>query len=206
MGSINKIYTGGIAATNGYVHESSEGIILFDAPEGIAKWLTKHQIAPKALILTHQHFDHVMDAAAVKASFHCPIYAWEGYSQDLTLETLFAQHGGFSVDVPPFQVDHELNNTESLDLLGIHWTLFHIPGHSPDSVCLHDPASHLLMAGDVLFAEGVGRTDFPGGSHKRLISGIKEKLLPLPDQTQVYPGHGPDTTIGHERQSNPYLV
>jgi len=205
MGSISKIYTGGIAATNGYVYQSSEGIILFDAPEGIADWLAKNQFHPKALILTHQHFDHVMDAAAVKSRFQCPIYSWDAYSKDLTLETLFAQQAGFSVDVPPFEVDYVLKNTESLELLGVRWALFHIPGHSPDSVCMHDAASHLLMAGDVLFAEGVGRTDFPGGSHQRLISGIQEKLLPLPDQTQVYPGHGPDTTIGHERLGNPYL-
>ena len=205
MGLIRKIYTGGIAATNGYVYENNEGVILFDAPEGIAAWLIKNKITPAAIVLTHQHFDHVMDAAQVAAQYHCPIYAWEDYSQDLTLETLFAQHSGFSVDVPAFDVTHKLKKTDTLALLGVDWKLFHIPGHSPDSVCFYDSANHLLMAGDVLFAEGVGRTDFPGGSHQRLISGIKEKLLPLPDLTKVYPGHGPDTTIGHERQSNPFL-
>jgi glyoxylase-like metal-dependent hydrolase (beta-lactamase superfamily II) len=84
--------------------------------------------------------------------------------------------------------------------------LFHVPGHSPDSVCFYLPERGLLFGGDVLFLDGVGRTDFPGGSFQQLAAGIETHLWPLPDATVVYPGHGDDTTIGRERAENPFLT
>ena len=92
-----------------------------------------------------------------------------------------------------------------LEAAGVTWRLYHVPGHSPDSVCFHCEEQQVLFGGDVLSQSGVGRTDFPGGSGRLLIQGIVEKLLPLPDSTAVYPGHGAPTTIGIEGLRNPYL-
>ena len=198
-------FTGGIAETNAYLLDTPSGKLLIDAPEGILQWLKTHQQSPVAVFLTHQHFDHVMDAAGVQSEFGCPIFAWRPHSKDLTLESLFNRHTGAGLSVPIYRVDHVLEGMSSAQIAGIDWTLFRIPGHSPDSVCIYNPATGDLFGGDVLFAGGVGRSDFPGGSHAQLIQGIEQKLLPLPDQTLVHPGHGPITTIGEERDSNPYL-
>jgi glyoxylase-like metal-dependent hydrolase (beta-lactamase superfamily II) len=197
-------FTGGIAATNGYLLDSPEGKLLIDAPEGITQWLQKRGASPVALFLTHQHFDHVMDAQSVKATFGCPIYAWAPYSQDLTLEALFGMVSGMAMSVPPYEVDHLVAGQPKLTLGGIEWSLSHIPGHSPDSACLYEAASGTLFSGDVLFEGSIGRTDFPGGSQKQLVEGIHTQLWPLPDATVVYPGHGEPTTIGMERAENPY--
>ncbi len=198
-------YTGGIADTNAYVLALPEGTLLVDAPEGVTDWLLAKGLKPDALFLTHQHFDHVMDASRVKQAFGCKVLSWSTHSRDLTLETLFALYSGGGLSVPPFEVDQVLAGQDKVSLLGIDWDLYHIPGHSPDSLCLHDSSSGLLFGGDVLFAGSIGRTDFPGGSSVQLVTGIEEKLLVLPDATEVFPGHGPPTTIGQEREGNPYL-
>lgn len=198
-------YTGGIAATNGFLLPLPGGTLLVDAPDGIAGWLKQQNARVDALFLTHQHFDHVLDAAAVKADHGCPVYAFAPFSRELTLERLYGAVSGSPFSVPEFAVDHLLEGKDTLAALGETWRLHHIPGHSPDSVCFQLEKEHLLFGGDVLFLDGIGRTDFPGGSTRQLLSGIEEKLFPLPDQTRVFPGHGDDTTIGRERMENPFL-
>lgn len=199
-------FTGGIAQTNGYLLRNEQGAIAVDAPEGMSDWLTKQGIKLTALLLTHQHFDHVMDAAALGQAHDCPIYAFAPYSTDLTLEKLYAAFSGSGVSVPPFAVSELVADQAEFHALGIHWQVLHVPGHSPDSICFYSKADETLLGGDVLFRDGVGRTDFPGGSWEMLLSGIEKNLLPLPDATQVYPGHGPATTIGRERTQNPFLL
>jgi hydroxyacylglutathione hydrolase len=198
-------YTGGMAQTNGWVLEAPSGMILVDAPEGVADWLERRKVRPTAMLLTHQHFDHVMDAAAVKVRFGCPIYAFAKYSRGLTLEDLFGMATGTTMSVPVYKVDHALEGLDTIEVAGISFDIKHVPGHSPDSICFHSVAENLLIGGDVLFAGSIGRTDFPGGSARQLIKGIAEKILVLPDQTRVLPGHGPETTIGEERLNNGYL-
>jgi glyoxylase-like metal-dependent hydrolase (beta-lactamase superfamily II) len=107
--------------------------------------------------------------------------------------------------VKPFEVDELLEGKSSVEACGVAWKLFHVPGHSPDSVCFLWEAQNLLFGGDVLFRDSIGRTDFPGGSMRQLVEGIQTKLLTLPDDTLVYPGHGPHTSIGAERRENEYL-
>ncbi|MEN3941436.1 MBL fold metallo-hydrolase [Prosthecobacter sp. SYSU 5D2] len=199
-------YTGGIAQTNGHLLRLQGGTLLVDAPDGVAAWLEGKNIRVDALLLTHQHFDHVQDAALVKQAHGCPIYSWSPYSQDLTLERLYGAVTGSAFSVPPYAVDHVLEGTsDSITVGGASWQLFHIPGHSPDSVCFWQPEENLLMSGDVIFLDSIGRCDFPGGSLQQLVSGIREKLGPLPDATRVHPGHGPSTTLGREKRENPYL-
>ncbi|WP_395751070.1 MBL fold metallo-hydrolase [Prosthecobacter sp.] len=199
-------YTGGIAATNGHLITLPGGTLLVDAPEGIGAWLKRQNVKVDALFLTHQHFDHVLDAAAVKAEHGCRVYSFAQYSRELTLEILYGAVTGSPFSVPPFVADEILEGKNELELLGETWKLYHVPGHSPDSLCLHLPSQNLLFGGDVLFLDSVGRTDFPNGSGALLLSGIIKKLFVLPDATRVFPGHGDDTTIGRERMENPYLT
>jgi hydroxyacylglutathione hydrolase len=103
-------------------------------------------------------------------------------------------------------VTRHLAEGAAVELLGFHWDVLHVPGHSPDSICLSQPALGLLFGGDVLMRGGVGRTDLPGGSFATLAEGIRGKILTLPDSTRVLPGHGPETTVGMEREGNPWLA
>ena len=194
-------FTGGFLLTNAYLIELPEGgHLLIDAPGDTAAWLEEIGITPTALLLTHQHFDHVIDAAAIAAK-GVPIYAWSAFSRDLTCEEVVRQWGmPFTVD--PFAVDHLLEGTDSLAIGGLALGLLHVPGHSPDSVTFHDPAGVQLFAGDTLFAGSTGRGDLPGGDLELLCRGIVEKIYPLPPATRVYPGHGESTDIGTERAEN----
>lgn len=199
-------FTGGIAQTNGWLLELDGQAIAFDAPEGMSAWLSAQGIRLNALLLTHQHFDHVLDAAAIADSHACPIIAFAPYSPDLTLERLFGISAGISFSVPPFEVTELVTEASTLHLLGTSWSVLHVPGHSPDSICFYSPSTGHLFGGDVLFRDGIGRTDFPGGSTRTLLTGIQTKILTLPDETQVHPGHGPSTTIARERLRNPFLL
>ncbi|MDB6005071.1 MAG: hypothetical protein JWR15_2058 [Prosthecobacter sp.] len=199
-------YTGGIAATNGHLLTLPGGTVLVDAPDGVAAWIKQQKVHVDALFLTHQHFDHVLDAAAIKAEHGCRVYSFAAYSTDLTLEILYGAVTGSPFSVPPFAVDEILEGKSQIEALGETWQLYHVPGHSPDSLCFHLAGQNLLFGGDVLFLDGVGRTDFPNGSTQQLLSGIVEKLFVLPDATRVLPGHGDDTTIGRERMENPFLT
>jgi hydroxyacylglutathione hydrolase len=200
------MFTGGIAQTNGYVLKLPAGTLLVDAPEGVAAWLKRLGVKVDALLLTHQHFDHVLGAAEVVADHGCKVFAWAPLSKDLTLERLFGAVTGTAYAVAEFTVDEVLEGKSEIEVCGERVPLFHIPGHSPDSVCFYLPERGLLFGGDVLFLDGVGRTDFPGGSFQQLATGIEKHLWPLPDATVVYPGHGDDTTIGRERAENPFLT
>lgn len=198
-------YTGGIAATNAHLFTLPAGTFLVDAPEGVAEWLALRGAKVDALLLTHQHFDHVLDAAAVQAQHGCPIYAWAAFSRELTLERLFGAVSGMSLSVPEFSVDTVLEGQTTATLGGQSWGLLHVPGHSADSLGFHLEDAKILFGGDVLFQGGIGRTDFPGGSFERLATGIQTKLWPLPEDTRVLPGHGPETTIGREKRENPFV-
>ena len=198
------IYTGGLVETNGYLLAFTDGTnILIDAPEGVSSWLQKKNLQPTHLLLTHQHYDHVMDVAALQA-LGVPVYAHSPYSTFLTLETMARAWG--MPQVAPYQIDHLLAEQSELVMGETHFALAHVPGHSPDSVTFYHQASGTLFSGDTLFQQSIGRADIPGhGDPRLLITGIRQKLLTLPPETTVYPGHGSSTTIQAEIQRNPYL-
>ncbi len=200
-----RTYTGGIVETNAHLLKLPGGSLLVDAPEGVADWLEASGEVVDALLLTHQHFDHVLDAAEIRRRHGCPIHAWAPFSRQLTLESLFGAVTGSAFAVPAFEVDEVLEGRTSLTLAGCEWSLHPVPGHSPDSLCFYQAELGLLFGGDVLFRGSVGRTDFPGGSFATLLEGIQNRLWPLPPSTRVLPGHGPETTLGQERRSNPFL-
>lgn len=198
------IYTGGLVETNGYLLAFNDGTnILIDAPEGVSSWLQKKNLQPTLLLLTHQHYDHVMDVAALQA-LGVPVYAHSPYSTFLTLETMARARG--MPQVSPYQIDHLLAEQSELVIGEAHFALAHVPGHSPDSVTFYHESSSSLFSGDTLFQQSIGRADIPGhGDPRLLIAGIRQKLLTLPATTTVYPGHGASTTIQSEMQRNPYL-
>jgi glyoxylase-like metal-dependent hydrolase (beta-lactamase superfamily II) len=198
-------YCGGIFQTNGYLVRVAGHAWLFDAPEGITDWLGEIGVRPDGLILTHQHHDHILDVGRLQETYACPVYAYAEPSEELTLSKRLEQMMGMPCPIDPYTVDHLFAGEAVLEVAGLTMDLLHIPGHSPDSVCFHLCGEPVVIGGDVLFAGSIGRTDFPNGNHEQLLSGIREKLWPLPDETHVLPGHGPATTIGEEKASNPFL-
>jgi hydroxyacylglutathione hydrolase len=187
--------------------ESREAIVVdpgYDIPRILAV-LAKHQLTVKQIVVTHAHIDHIASALDLKQITGAPIL----YSQaDLPLVAMMdMQAGWLNLAVPKVMPpDHSPEDGEQVSVRGIEATVLHTPGHTEGSLCLHVPAANLLLAGDTLFAGGVGRTDLPGGNTEKLLGSIRERLLPLPDATQVIPGHGPATTIARERATNLFLI
>ena len=191
--------------TNGYYIADGSGGVAVDAPEGFAQWLRQQGKKVTTLLLTHQHFDHVMDAALIQREFGARLCAFAQFSRALTLADLIEMATGVPLHVESFVVDEVLEGREVVEAGGLEWRVAHIPGHSSDSITFYNSEENLVFCGDVLFEGSIGRTDFPDGDGERLIRGIHEKLLILPDETRVLPGHGEATTIGMEREDNPYL-
>lgn len=198
------VYTGGFVQTNGYLVETPDGNFLIDAPEGVARWAEAKGVRVDEVLLTHQHYDHVTDCAALKAG-GAKLFALEDYSKDLTLENA-ARAWGLPISVVPYEIDGKFDPEKTLRVAGLEIRLAHVPGHSPDSVTFYLPEKGVLFSGDTLFEGSVGRTDLPGGNTKQLLDGISGKLLTLPEETTVFPGHGGQTEIGVEKRENPYLA
>lgn len=197
------LYTGGMVQTNGYLVETPDGNLLIDAPEGIADWAAKRGVRVDDVLLTHQHYDHVMDAAELQ-EMGARLNAFADYSTDLTLESA-ARAWGMPISVTPYKIDRLFDTEKVLHIAGLEISLAHVPGHSLDSVTFHLVDHGIVFSGDTLFASSIGRTDLPGGSTTQLLDGIARHLVNLPPETKVFPGHGPSTTIGEEIEGNPYL-
>ena len=196
-----KMFTGGSLETNSFLLGCPEGNLLVDAPEGSAEAFRQTPIF--MLFLTHGHYDHVWDAAEVARIHGCPVVMHPETERMLADRGLLRRFG-IDLEVTPVGADLRLLEGP-VSLLGSRFSVLEVPGHCPGSLCLHDGKHGALFGGDVLFAGGVGRWDLPGGDRDLLMDGIRNKILPLPDGTIVHPGHGPSTTIGRERLSNPYL-
>ena len=162
----------------------------------------------QGILLTHAHLDHVTGVARAKDAFDVPVYL---HRDDLFLYEAVVQQGemfGFKVRAqPPIDVYYDLS---PIHFGGYEVRVHHTPGHCPGGVCRQigrkGEAGGQLFVGDTLFAGSIGRTDLPGGSMPAMLSSLRDKILPLADDTVVLPGHGPATTIGRERASNPYLI
>ena len=197
-------FIGGIFDTNAYLIQTAGGNILIDAPTGSSEWIRNLGVRLDLLVLTHGHFDHFDDAAKIKQASKCQV-AFHKDGIPLITDPDFFKDRGFFLETEPVQPDFLIDETPQIDLCGIPFRVLSVPGHCPGSLCFYSAADELLFDGDVLFAGSIGRTDFPGGDHKLLIRGIREKIFTLPDKTIVLPGHGPQTTIGEERRNNPFL-
>lgn len=186
---------------------SREAVVVdpgYEIPRILAA-LTRHRLTVKQIVVTHAHIDHIGSAQSLKQITGAPIL----YNQaDLPLVAMMDVQAAW-IDAPTPDVqppDHSPSDAETVAVRGLQATVLHTPGHTPGSLCLYLPAHHLLLAGDTLFAGSVGRTDLPGGNAGALIESIKNRLLPLPGDTLVVPGHGPTTTIAAEAATNPFLT
>lgn len=162
-------------------------------------------LTPSQILLTHGHLDHVGAAAELAAQLNIPIIGPHKLDA-FWLDALPVQSQMFGLDeCAPLTPDRWLEEGDSVQVGDIQLEVLHTPGHTPGHIVFFDRAGRLLVSGDVIFRGGVGRSDFPQGSHQDLIAAIKNKLLPLGDEVTFLPGHGEISTLGHERVSNPFL-
>jgi glyoxylase-like metal-dependent hydrolase (beta-lactamase superfamily II) len=174
-------------------------------PAPLVERVKSQGLSPQALVLTHAHVDHIAGVAEVVRAFPgLPVWIHGAERAWLTDPMLnLSGMGGVAITAPG--PDRELADGDELTLGPTRWRVLHTPGHSPGGVTLYHEPSGLALVGDSLFAGSIGRTDLPGGDHDLLLTSIREKLYTLPKATRVLPGHGPETTIGRERVSNPYV-
>lgn len=201
-------YVVGMLQTNCYVAgntDTKECIILDPGASGkkLAEKIRKDGYTPTAILLTHGHFDHVGAAQTLAEEFGVKIYAHEAEESTLTNPD---KNEGWMIGVnESYQADIYLKDEQELKLAGFTIKVLYTPGHTEGGCCYYLPEEGVLFSGDTLFAQSVGRTDFPGGSMSQIVRSIQEKLMVLPDDTIVYPGHNDITTIETERKYNPYL-
>lgn len=185
---------------------SGQGVVI--DPGGdvdtIRRAIDKARIMIEFILLTHGHIDHAGGAAALKDEIGVDIIGPHAADRPL-LERLEEQGRHYGLEARNVTPDRLLSDGETLDFAGASFDVLHCPGHSPGSVVFSSPALTFAFMGDVLFNGSVGRTDLPGGSHETLIRSIRTKILPLGDEVSFLPGHGPGSTIGHERLTNPFL-
>ena len=166
--------------------------------------LARHKLTLKQIVVTHGHIDHVGGAVRLKRATGAPILLNQN---DLPLLAMMDEQAGWlgieTPEVAPPDVSAEDGMVAGIAGHAAH--ILHTPGHTQGSICLHFAQDNLLLAGDTLFARSIGRTDLPGGDGRQILRSIHDRVLTLPEETRVVPGHGPATTIGEERESNPFL-
>jgi glyoxylase-like metal-dependent hydrolase (beta-lactamase superfamily II) len=171
----------------------------------IRDYIKKNLLKPVKITNTHCHFDHIMGVEFVRNEFNIPFLA---HREDaFWVEKAVDQGEIFGFKMKPVQaIDSFLEENEYIEFGNTKLKIIHVPGHAPGHVVFYNEDEKVLIAGDVLFYGSIGRTDLPGGDYNTLISNIKNKLFSLPDETVVYCGHGPETTLGFEKTSNPFLT
>ena len=192
--------------TNCYILQSGSSAIVVDPGdegERIARFLIDAGVKARQIIATHTHFDHVLGVNVIRKRFGAEFLI---HNDDLpileSMQSRVRQIMGFEVPPPP-KVDGFLRDSDVLEFGDVKVRVLHTPGHSPGSISLSGQG--FVMTGDALFNQSIGRTDLPGGDLDTLVHSIKQKLFSLGDETVVYPGHGPETTIGDEKLANPFV-
>ncbi|HXY50486.1 MAG TPA: MBL fold metallo-hydrolase [Terriglobales bacterium] len=184
-----------------------EGLVIDpgDDVERVLALVHKHHLKIQQIIVTHAHIDHVGGAMKLRAATGAPILL--NRNDYALLKMLDVQAAWIGMPTPgKVEIDQSLGQADMVKTGNLAAQVLHTPGHTEGSICLYFPAESKLIAGDTLFAGSIGRTDLPGGSFDKIIRSLHERVLALPDETTVVPGHGPLTTIGVERESNPFLV
>ncbi|MGA2605506.1 MAG: MBL fold metallo-hydrolase [Verrucomicrobiia bacterium] len=207
---IIETFEAGPVATNGYLvaDKRNGSALVIDAPQGVSPLIVeqarKWNTAITYLVSTHGHWDHILDNAELLRLTGAKFGIHRESAPLLNLPQ--ARYFGLDLDIEPNHPDFFLKEGKPLDVGELRFEIFHCPGHCPGSVVLFERKERAAFVGDVLFAGSVGRADLPGGDYETLLRSIREKLLPLGDDVRVFPGHGPVTTIGHERLTNPFLA
>jgi len=197
---------------NSYIlsDESKECIIVdpgMNSPaeqDELINYIKNNNLLPKAIVNTHCHVDHVLGCLCLIKKYTIPFYAHELEIPLLETAIQFGEFFGLEVEQPPAP-DHYLTEGQEYNFGVSSLQILHVPGHSKGSVALYSKTDKLILTGDVLFYGSVGRTDLPGGDYNTLINSIREKIMSLPKDVDVYPGHGPKTTIQYEYDTNPFL-
>ena len=201
----------GLYETNCYIlrqSEQSEDCLIIDTgldPDTLVNFLQKQNLNPAAVVLTHGHIDHIAGLVSLRENYpqiKVYIHQLDAEMLDEPMSNLSAMTGAKFTTGP---ADFTVQDNDVIEQAGIKLQVLHTPGHTPGGISLYSADEGIVFSGDALFADSVGRTDFPGGSMAQLVKSIEEKLLILPEQTKVYPGHGPATTIAHEKAYNQYL-
>jgi glyoxylase-like metal-dependent hydrolase (beta-lactamase superfamily II) len=187
--------------------EASREAMVIDPGDDIADVLAvvqKHKLKVKQIVITHAHIDHVGGAMKLREATGAPILL--NQNDYALLKILDVQAAWLGMRDPgAVKIDRSVVDQETVQAGSLIATVMHTPGHTEGSICIYFPAEKKLIAGDTLFAGSIGRTDLPGGSFEKIMRSIREKVLSLPDETSVLPGHGPTTTIAEERENNPFL-
>ena len=205
-----RTYPLGYIQTNCYiVSNATKQCLIFDPGgegEKIINELQRLKLKPLAIVLTHAHFDHIGAVDLVRDCFNIPVYIHSSEKKWLVDPT---KNGSAKYSEIPSIICKEaeflLNNESELKIGDFEMEILHTPGHSPGSITYYFKQDQFAIVGDTLFQNSIGRTDLPGGSESMLLKAIHTKLLTLPEETLVYPGHGPSTTIEAEKESNPFL-
>ncbi len=201
-------YQVGQIMTNCYLvsNEETKELVIIDPGDQadlLARKIDESGAKPMAILLTHGHFDHVLAVNELAEQYQIPVYAHENEKKQLHSTAVeFFPHLGRSGEI---RVDHFISGEPLLKLAGFEIKVLMTPGHTQGGVCYYFEKEGLLFSGDTLFFGSIGRTDFPGGSYKDLIQSVETKLFPLPEDVVVYPGHNNATSIGFEKQNNPFF-
>jgi hydroxyacylglutathione hydrolase len=186
--------------------QSREAVVIDpgDNIAGILAVLEKHGLKVKAIVITHAHIDHIGGAAKLKAATGAPVHM--NASDQPLYDSLDVQAGWLQMRTPEkTSIDTEARDGDTLQLGSTDFQVLHTPGHTQGSISLWIPQQNKLIAGDTLFRDSIGRTDLPGGDGRQILRSIRDRLLTLPEDAVVVPGHGANTTIGREKERNPFL-
>ena len=175
-----------------------------DQIDDILALIKKHNLQVKQIVITHAHIDHVGGAMKLRAATGAPILL--NQNDYALLKMLDVQAAWLGMKAPGrVEIDQSLGQADLVKVGSLEGQVIHTPGHTEGSICIYFPLERELIAGDTLFAGSIGRTDLPGGSFEKIMGSLHNQVLALPDETVVVPGHGPNTTIGEERETNPFL-
>ncbi len=198
---------------NSYILSDETGECIFIDPgffyeeeqDELRSYVSENELKPVRIANTHCHFDHIMGVEFLRNEYNIPLLAHP--ADAFGIEQAIDQGQMFGFDMKPVRpIDTFFREGEKVTFGKSELAILHVPGHSPGHVVFYNKKNNFLIVGDVLFYGSIGRTDLPGGNYRQLITGIKDKLFSLPDETKVYCGHGPETTLVIERTGNPFLT